>query len=411
MDGVTRPPLPPGPYLVVGLARSGAAVARALQARGEEVVGVDSEAIEVDGIETRQGDGVDLLDGVGCVVKSPGVPRTAAVVAAALERGIPVAGELEIAWRLLENEWIAVTGTNGKTTTVEWIGHLFRTAGLPVAVAGNVGTALSSLVGEVDPAATIVCEASSYQLEDSLEFAPEVAVLLNLAPDHLPRHGTFEAYRDAKLRVFANQGPDAVAIAPADVEIPGAARRLALVELKPEDVGLRGAHNLRNAQAAATVALARGVPEAAVREGLRSFRGVPHRLEEVAVRDGVQWVNDSKATNVDATLTALASFPGGVHLIAGGEGKGEDYSVLAGPVGERCRAVYLIGEEAPALAAALATTAETHDCGDLKTAVAAARAAAQPGEIVLLSPACPSFDQFLNFEKRGDAFRALVLAG
>lgn len=414
-----RPPLPAGPFLVVGLARSGVGVARVLADRGERVVGVDSRApgeevrATLHDVPLHTGDGVDLLAGVATVIKSPGVPQSAPVVVAARERGLPVVGELEIAWRLLPNRFVAVTGSNGKTTTVEMIGHVFREAGLPVAVAGNVGTALSSLVGRLALEVTIVCEASSFQLEDADAFAPEVAVLLNLMPDHLDRHGTFEAYRDAKLRIFARQSPDGVAIAPADLSVPGAARRAQPPALTAADVGVRGEHNLRNAEAAAAACLACGVPEPAVRAALRSFAGVPHRLEEVARLDGVTWVNDSKATNVDAALTALASFDAGVHLILGGQGKGQDFTPLAVPVRERCRAVYLIGEDAPAIAAALDADGgpPVVPSGTLEAAVAAARAAAAPGETVLLSPACASFDQFRDFEARGDAFRALVLGG
>src|SRR4051812_28918596 len=212
-----RPPLPPGPYLVVGLARSGQAALRLL---GAEAKGVDRK----DGTDTPA-----ALEGIRCVVKSPGVPQDAPVIAAARDRGIVVIGELELGWRSLPNEFVAVTGTNGKTTTVELLGAIHREAGLPVAVAGNVGTALASLVGAISDDAVVVCECSSFQLEDSELFAPEGAVLLNLAPDHLDRHGTFEAYRAAKLRIFANQGNDDVAVAPAGLgveDLGGCARRV-----------------------------------------------------------------------------------------------------------------------------------------------------------------------------------------
>ena len=227
------PPLPPGPYLVVGLARSGIAAARALRARGEDVVAVDSGRPEADlGPDVTvhlATDGLAELEHARAVVKSPGVPREAPVVAAARERGIPVLGELELGWRLVPNEVVAVTGTNGKTTTVELLGAIHREAGLPVAVAGNVGTALSSLAGELGPDAVVVCEASSFQLEDALDFAPEGAVLLNATPDHLDRHGTFEDYLAAKLRIFARQSNDDVAVAPAHLgveDLGGCARRV-----------------------------------------------------------------------------------------------------------------------------------------------------------------------------------------
>ena len=411
-----RPPLPDGPFLVLGLARSGLAVARVLRERGAEVRGADSREPadgvggELDALEV--GDGVGLLEGVRTVVKSPGVPQSAPAVVAARERGIGVVGELEIAWRLLPNRFVAVTGSNGKTTTVEMIGHVFREAGEPVVVAGNVGTALSSLVGEIGPDVTVVCEASSFQLEDADAFAPDVAVLLNIVPDHLDRHGTFAAYRDAKLRIFARQEREDVAISPAGTPLPGGARGVPMPSFAPGDVGVRGEHNLRNAEAAAAACLACGIAEPVVREALKTFPGVPHRLEEVAGEGGVTWVNDSKATNVDAALTALGSFDGGVHLILGGQGKGQDFTPLRDAVRARCRAVYLIGEDAPQIRAALAAGGgpELVEAGTLEGAVAAARAAARPGETVLLSPACASFDQFRDFEARGDRFRELVRA-
>jgi UDP-N-acetylmuramoylalanine--D-glutamate ligase len=417
---VRRPPLPRGPWLVVGLARSGRAVLDVLAARGEEARGVDRQ----------QGDDTpDALRGVHAVVKSPGVPAEAPVIVAARERGLPVLGEVEFAWRLIPNEFIAVTGTNGKTTTTELIGHIHREAGLPVAVAGNVGTALSSQVGAIADAATVVCEVSSFQLEDTVEFAPEGAVLLNLAPDHLDRHGTFAAYTAAKLRVFANQGNDDVAVAPLGLgieDLGGCARRVCFGDgpqaelsdragqlwwddeplLGVDELALRGLHNRRNAMAAAAICLARGIDPDAVRAGLRTFAGVEHRLEDVATIDGVLYVNDSKATNVDSTLVALASFDTPIHLILGGQGKGQDFAPLREPVAEHCRGVYLIGEDAVLIGKEVGGTL----WGTLGRAVNAAARAAQPGEVVLLSPACASFDQFEDFEARGRAFKELVAA-
>ncbi len=448
-----RPPIPAGPYLVVGLARSGLAAARLLSERGEHTIGVDAGAIagdaEVAGAELHaHDDGLAYVEQVRAVVKSPGVPAEAPVVAAARARGLPVLGELELAWRLLENELIAVTGTNGKTTTVELIGHIHRQGRLPVAVAGNVGVALSGLVGQLDPEATIVCEASSFQLQDAVALAPEAAVLLNITPDHLDRHGTLAAYREAKLRVFAHQGEGGVAVLPVEIDavpphehigtlgvsarevVPAGVELVRFGEnprvecalhdgalwwrgeplLGVEELRLRGAHNIRNALAAAAVCLARGVELDAVRAGLRSFAGVAHRLQEVARRDGVLYVNDSKATNVASTLVALHAFPdGGVHLILGGQGKGQDFTALADPVAAGCRGVYLIGEDAPAIARALETVnLPIHECGDLEKAVHAASRAASSGEVVLLSPACASFDQFSDFEARGARFAELV---
>ena len=399
-----RPPLPGGPYLVVGLARSGVSALRTLRALGEEVVGVDAGRPDVDLPGVHLGaDGVELLGDVATVVKSPGVPAEAPVIVAARERGLTVLGELELAWRLLGgHDFVAITGTNGKTTTSELVGHIHREAGVPIAVAGNVGTAASSLVGVLEPGAVIVCEASSFQLEDTIEFAPEAAVLLNIAPDHLDRHGTFERYRAAKLEAFVRQGPEAIAVT--DMEVPGEGRRVPPAAVDDWDLGLRGAHNRRNAAFAAAVCLARGIPEDAVRAGLRTFGGVEHRLEEVATHDGVLYVNDSKATNVASTLTALASFGAPVHLIVGGKGKGEDYAPLSGPA-RRCAGVYAIGEEGHAILDAIGTG---WWCGDLARAVGAARAVAQPGDVVLLSPACTSFDAYEDFEARGRHFKELV---
>lgn len=397
-----RPPLPPGPWLVVGMARSGVSALRLLRARGETAVGVDSGRPDValEGVHLGT-DGVALLADAGAVVKSPGVPPRAPVVALARERGIPVLGELELAWRLLPNPFLAVTGTNGKTTTVELIGHIHREAGLAVAVAGNVGTPLSSLVGTLPPAAVVVCEASSYQLADTLAFAPETAVLLNVSPDHESWHGSFAAYREAKLSLFAHQGPGDVAVAEPGEELPGAARRVAPADLEGWELGLRGAHNRRNAAFAAAACLARGVPEDAVRAGLRTFGGVEHRLEELGEIGGVLYVNDSKATNDDSTLTALAAFAGRrVHLILGGEAKGADHRALRAAAAG-CAGVYLIGRDGHDLA-------EGTWCETLDRAVETAAAAAAPGDVILLSPASASFDQYRDFEERGRHFKELA---
>jgi UDP-N-acetylmuramoylalanine--D-glutamate ligase len=410
-----RPPLPEGPYLIVGLARSGVAAARVLREHGE-VLAVDSANPDLPAdLDAQVGsDGLDLLERAACVVKSPGVPNEAPVIARARELGVPVLGELELAWRLLPNRFVAVTGTNGKTTTVELLGAIWRAARLPVAVAGNVGTPLSALVGEVEPDATIVCEVSSFQAEDAAEFAPDTAVLLNLSADHLDRHGSFEAYREAKLRLFARQAPDQVAVAPPGIELPGRARRIdfgepAALPLDPTEIRLRGPHNLENAMAASATALDQGVPPEAVATALREFAGVPHRLEEVGTIDGVLYVNDSKATNVSSAARGIESFFAGVHLILGGSLKGGGFEELREPVAERCRACYLIGEAADRLAADLAGAGvPLHRCGDLETAFAAARAAVQAREVVLLSPACASYDQFRDYEERGERFRALV---
>ena len=440
-----RPPLPRGPFLVVGLARSGQAALRLLAARGERAVGVDSGRPELPldlGVEVHlDSDGLDLLDGVATVVKSPGVPTTAAVVAAARERGIEVIGELELAWRLLPNRFVAVTGTNGKTTTVELLGAIWRAAGLEVAVAGNVGTPLSALVGELDPAATVICEASSFQLEDAIAFAPEVAVLLNVEPDHLDRHGDLAAYRAAKERIFARQRPEDFAVAPADLVPAGAASWVGFgpgtdcevfdgaIRFRGEPVlpvrelRLRGAHNLDNALAATAAALADAaaggsapchapgaVTPAAVGAALRAFPGVEHRLEEVATVAGVLYVNDSKATNPASALRALQAFEGGVHAILGGSLKGGGFEALRGEVAARCAAVYLVGDAADRLAADLDGAAPLVRSATVERAVADASDAAAAGEVVLLSPACASFDAFDSYEHRGRRFKELAAA-
>ncbi len=345
------------------------------------------------------GDGLAQLEGAAAVVKSPGVPPRAAVVAEARRRGIPVLGELELGWRLIERPFVAVTGTNGKTTVTEWIAHTLRRAGRSVAAAGNVGTALTSLVA--DSPELVVCECSSYQLHDTLAFAPEVGVLLNLGSDHLDWHGTVEHYAAAKLQLFARQGPDAVAIAPARLDIPGEAKRVDLVA--DWRATLPGGHNAVNAGAVALVCSALGLPDADIARGLESFEGVEHRQQLIRVLDGVRWVNDSKATNVASALTALDALPPPVHLILGGDdAKGEDFGPLAG----RAAHVYRIGAAAERLAPVVGGEA----CGDLDTAVARAAAVAEPGDTVLLSPACASFDQFGDYEERGRRFAALFEA-
>jgi UDP-N-acetylmuramoylalanine--D-glutamate ligase len=389
-----------------------------------EVIGVDSgtPATVPGELETHLGsDGLDLLDRARTLVKSPGVPQEAPVVQAARARGVEVTGELELAWRLMpDTRFVAVTGTNGKTTTVELLGAMTGAA-----VAGNVGTPLASLAGDAPPLA--VAEVSSFQLEDSSQFAPEVAVLINLGEDHLDRHGTVEAYHAAKMRIFANQAGDDVAVVPFDlgarvpnsVTFGGDEADLAHVGdrllwrgeelIGVAEIRLRGAHNLENAMAAAAAALVSGALAGKVRDALRTFAGVPHRLEEVAERDGVLYVNDSKATNVDAARVGIEAFePGTVHAILGGSLKGGSFVGLRDTLASRARAAYLIGEAAERLAADLDGAVTLNRSGDLPTAVAQARAAAEPGDVILLSPACASYDQFENYERRGERFRELA---
>lgn len=505
-SGIPRPSLPPGPYLVLGLARSGVAAASALRRLGETVIGVDSQSprggldrLAAEGVEVHtQTDGLSLLARVQTLVKSPGVPENAPAVVGAHAQGLTVIGELELGWRLLPNQMIAVTGTNGKTTTVELIAHIHAQAGLDVAAAGNVGLALSSLAGRVQAGVTIVCEASSFQLQDTVSFEPEAAVLLNLAPDHLDRHGGFEEYVEAKLQAFARQGEQDLAVLPCDpdgVGVDRAGRPISSASIQERiarlggrapvvcfgsgeqaklrlrqdalwwrdqrllgtsEIRIAGAHNVANAMAAAAVCLERGVAPDAVRAGLRSFPGVKHRLEHVALKGGITYVNDSKATNLASTLVALQALSGSggsaagrqerrapaaprIHLIAGGQGKGQDFSALREPVASACAGVYLIGEDAGIMATALeGAGVPIMRCGTLEVALERASTAArraiasarwvsaarrgpraaagsaqpaedgEPEQIVLLAPGCASFDQFTDFEARGDRFRELV---
>jgi len=407
--------------LVVGLARSGNAAASVLVAQGAEVVAFDrDEAIDAGrllelGVEVHLGrEEEKLLQGIDLVVKSPGVPGEAPLVAGARIRGIPVWGEIELGARLLANPILGVTGTNGKTTTSELLGEVFRAADRPVEVAGNVGRPLTALVGSVSPDAWIVCELSSFQLEDVETLRPKIGVLLNLEPDHLDRHGSFDSYAAVKLRIFERQSSEDTAVVPRGfTPVPGTGRRVEFdaSDVLPAEPRIPGTHNRENAAAATAAARAAGIADDAIAEALRTFAGVPHRIELVRELRGVRYVNDSKATNVAAALRALASFPGSrLHVIVGGRGKAEPYAPLAAALGSGDRA-YLIGEASQEIAAALDSAGVPHvETDDLGSALAAAASNATAGDVVLLSPACASFDQFKDFEARGDAFRRLVEA-
>ncbi len=376
----------PQRVLVLGLARSGQAAVEALERRGVEVVGADREL-------GNDAD-VSLLDGAEVVVKSPGVPREAPLVAEAERRGVPIWSEVELGYRLLQPRLVGITGTNGKTTTAELLGVM-----LHVPVAGNVGRALTGLDGEVEPGTVVVCELSSFQLEDVHELACEVAVLLNLEPDHLDRYASFEDYRDAKLRIFERAR---VKVVPRGLGLEGI--EFSADDPLPAEPRIRGVHNRENAAAATTAARALGVPDEQIADALRTFPGVPHRLELVRELNGVRYVNDSKATNVAAALRALAAYDDEpVHLILGGSRKGEDFTPLAAAVGPNVRSVHVIGDTANELARAIP---QAERDGDLATALSAVHA--QPGDVVLLSPACASYDQFRDFEERGEEFRRLV---
>jgi UDP-N-acetylmuramoylalanine--D-glutamate ligase len=387
-----------------------------------QVVGVDRRddldagRLREAGVEVVLGaDDPELLDGVDLLVKSPGVPPAAPLAAAARERGLTVWSEVELGFRLLANPILGVTGTNGKTTTSELLGAIFRAAGKDVAVAGNVGRPLSGLDGSLGEGAWIVCELSSFQLEDIDAFRPHIAVLLNLAPDHLDRHETLDDYRAAKLRIFENQTAEDVAVVPRGFDaIPGEARRIefSLEDALPAEPAIPGEHNRENAAAATAAARTAGIPDDAIAAGLSSFEGVPHRLELVREVGGVRFVNDSKATNPEAAERALSAYPPGIRLILGGSRKGIPFVRLAKRAAASGVAqAYLIGDSADEIAESLAAEGVRFTYSrDLPTAVQDAFRDADPGEVVLLSPACASYDQFRDFEERGERFRELVEA-
>jgi UDP-N-acetylmuramoylalanine--D-glutamate ligase len=400
--------------LVIGLARSGQAAALALARRGVEVVAADRSTVDDGGrlagvgVEVRSGSEEEsLLEGVELVVKSPGVPAESPLAAAARARGIPIWSEVELGYRLLhDNPLIGVTGTNGKTTTTELLGAILRAAGRRVEVAGNVGRALTEVAEEIEPGTSVVCELSSFQLEDVHEFTCDVAVLLNLEPDHLDRHGTFEAYRDAKLRIFERAR---IKIVPRGLGLHGI--EFAADDQLPAAPRIPGLHNRENAAAATAAARAAGVGDDAIAEGLRTFAGVPHRLELVRMLRGVRYINDSKATNTAAARRGVAAYDTPLRLILGGSLKGEDFGPFARDLPANVRSIYLIGEATDELAAALDSVGRSYTRdGELARALAHASADAEAGDIVLLSPAAASYDQFDNFEQRGDAFRRLVEA-
>lgn len=391
--------------LVLGLGSTGRAAALALVQGGDSVLAVDRDAsadagrLAESGVEVRLGtEEESLLEGVELVVKSPGVPRESPLAAAALVRGIPLWSEIELGWRLLPgNPLIGVTGTKGKTTTVRLLGRMFDAAGVGAELAGNEHRPLSEVALDVDPGTWIVCELSSFQLEDVFTLACDVAVLLNLEPDHLDRHGTFEAYRDAKLRIFDRAKTK---IAPGDISAE---------DPLPAEPLIPGAHNRENAAAATAAARAAGLGDDAIAHALRTFAGVPHRLELVRELHGVRYVNDSKATNTAAARRGVHAYDEPLRVIFGGSLKGEDFEPLARDLPDNVRSVYLIGAATDLLAAALdaAGRAYSRD-GDLAHAVRHAAEDAEDGDIVLLSPACASYDQFKNYEERGDTFRRLV---
>jgi UDP-N-acetylmuramoylalanine--D-glutamate ligase len=398
--------------LVVGLGWTGRAAALALARLGSAVTAADRSAA-VDpgrlaelGVEVRLGSEEEsLLEGVELVVKSPGVPVESPLVVSARARGVAIWSEIELGYRLLSgNPIVGITGTKGKTTTTRLLGAIFEAAGRPVALAGNEHPPLTEVAATLDPDTWVVCELSSFALEDVRTFACEVAVLLNLEPDHLDRYDSFDAYRAAKLRLLERAR---VTVVPRGLGLAGIA--FAADDPLPAEPLMPGAHNRENAAAAAAAARATGIPDEAIARALRTFPGVPHRLELVRERDGVRWVNDSKATNTAATRRGVAAYDAPLRLILGGSLKGEDFRALTRDLPPTVRSIYLIGAASDELAAALDDAGHPYvRAGDLPGAVALAAADAEPGDVVLLSPACASYDQFENFEHRGAVFRSLV---
>ncbi|HEY6065339.1 MAG TPA: UDP-N-acetylmuramoyl-L-alanine--D-glutamate ligase [Thermoanaerobaculia bacterium] len=446
----------PARVTVLGFARSGRALTEALCERGLEVVVVDDQAAaQVEGWRDFEERGVrfffgghaeEALDGSGWLALSPGVAPSHPLVSDARRRGLPVLSEFEIAWRIAEeeatgeNRWVGVTGTNGKSTTTAWIAEILRFGERPVALAGNIGAPLSGFLSERHPR-DFVCELSSFQLETIDRFRPDVAVLTNVTPDHLDRYPGFEEYAAAKERIFVNQRGEDFAVVNADDPVASRARtrakRVPFSRRAPAPGGswseggrlysevrgarrevlgadrlsISGAHNLENALAALAAAECLAAPSSAIEKGLTGFRGLPHRTETVAEASGVRWVDDSKGTNVDATAKSLEGrAPKSVLLILGGRDKHGDFGKLATPVSHAARVVLTIGEAAPVIETALASAAPIERVGTMERAVARAAELARPGDTVLLSPACASFDQYRNFEERGAHFALLAKA-
>ena len=437
--------------LVAGLERTGLATALFCRARGARVTASEQRpenavadvarelrlagvTLELGGHQTATFLEQDLI------IPSPGVPLEIEPLQAARASGIPIWSEIELASRFLRGRLVAITGSNGKTTTTLLTGHILREAGRRVLVGGNVGTPLISLVEQSADDTFTVAEVSSFQLEAIADhFRPDVAALLNLTPDHLDRHPTLQAYARAKARIFENQRAEDAAVLNADD--PGAPRlaperprrfwfsRSETVDegacldgsrivfrsaghgvglLHRADIPLRGEHNVENVLAAACIAALSGVAPEAIRQAVRSFPGVEHRLEFVAEISGVAFYNDSKATNVDAALKAIDAFPGNLLVILGGKDKGGDFSALAAPLGARARLVLLVGAAARKIAAQLGDAIPLEQAETIERAVERACEFAHPGDTVLLAPACASFDQFRNYEHRGEVFKDLV---
>lgn len=439
--------------LVVGLGKSGVASALFLKERGARVTVSDAKspdqlreeipALLDHGITVETGGhGERTFREQDLIVVSPGVPVDAAPLVQARASGEPVIGEIELAARCLPGPIVAITGSNGKTTTTTLAGDILAAGGLPVVVGGNIGTPAISLVKQATPDTVAVLEVSSFQLETIQTFRPKVAVILNVTPDHLDRHRTFQAYLDAKVRIFENQQPSDFAVLNADdptcqtlgdrtraqvfwfsrkKEVPlGAHVREGQILFRDasgqkeimlvSEISLKGAHNVENVLAGVCAGALMGCGPAQIRQAIRNFKAVEHRLEYVATIKGVEYFNDSKATNVDATIKALESFPKNIHLILGGKDKGSDYTVLNDLLRQRVKRVYTIGAAAEKIESHIKGAAEIVHAETLEHAIRRASVAAQSGDIVLLAPACASFDQFQSYNHRGRVFKEVVKA-
>ncbi len=439
--------------LVVGLGKSGLSAAMFLRAQGARVTVSDARSamalaqeipalLEAGIMVESGGHGLLTFRRQDLIVVSPGVPMDTPEVKQAMAFGLPVIGELELASRYLQGQVVAITGSNGKTTTTTLVGKIFKDSGLPTQVGGNIGLPVIDLVAASTPETVNVLEVSSFQLETVEEFHPKIAVILNITPDHLDRHGSFENYVASKERIFERQdakdalvlnGDDRVTqmgAARAKSEVfwfsgTKAVRRGAFVRegvivwvekeggvtepiMPVSEVHLKGAHNIENVLAAVCVARLANVSAENIRAAVATFTAVEHRLELVRKLNGIEFYNDSKATNVDATMKAVASFPKGIHLILGGKDKDSDYSLMALLLKERVKVVYTIGSAAEKIERQLHGVVKMVAAETMQTAVAKAAKAAIAGDVVLLSPACSSFDQFENYEHRGHVFRQLV---
>jgi len=440
--------------LVVGLGKSGLAAALFLRRRGAQVTVSDvrsSEAlakeipalIEAGIMVETGGHGLLTFRRQDLIVVSPGVPLDTPELVQVKSFGLPIIGELELAGRFLKGKILAVTGSNGKTTATTLLGEILAAGGLPTLVGGNIGVPVISLIDSSTGEGWSVLEVSSFQLETTEQFHPSIAVILNITPDHLDRHGSFENYCAVKERIFAAQTAQdflvlnagnapcvaAAAHTPAKVfwfsiekaveqgawvedgQIVYRAKKNAAAEkvMPLKGIPLKGAHNVENVLASVVAARLAGVPAEVIRRAVESFKAVEHRLEYVATRNGVEFYNDSKATNVDATAKAIAAFSGGIHLILGGKDKNSDYTQLADLLRARVTAIYTIGAAAAKIESHLRGVVPIHSCETMDKAVAAAASAARPGEVVILAPACSSFDQFENYEQRGTVFKQLVM--